>query len=459
VKGRNTSPHLFLNPSVYFGVDHGVPVLRQGAHGITHKLQLGEAIALTFLNASGQRDEAAVLCSAEIVNGERWVDRVIDRYWSYFGGTSGESPDFGWLKQTNFDALEDDNAGRKRVAPQSLVWLVTLGCNRKCPYCYYKVFPHAINERHDPLDATFPKAAILGVLAEMRDIGASNLYLTGGEPLLRSDIIEILNEARLKRIRTHLSTKYPIDQSLAHQLKAAGVQSITYSLDAGERRIADGLAGNKGFFDQAVSALKAMLRVGLDPEVNTVITRLNVNKLDELAHLLVEIGVRRLAVSLFIQPPRNPSGVTNLFPIQDDDEVAALIGDLQLRWEGKLEIRLGDSAKNQGQTVDQNQPVCEVGYTELHLLPDGQATRCRYLPNETGLHLGSLKDLNIMEIWHGSKLNDLNSPSYKIYEGTECSSCDLFNSCNRRGRCFVSALQKTGSLTAPDVFCQQESIQ
>jgi len=450
---------LFLGPSVYFGVDRGVPVLRQGTEGVAHQLQLGEAVALAFLSATGQRDQAAIACAAEIENGARWVDRVIDRYWSYFDGRSARPLDFNWLKDVNFDAAADSKISRRDAAPKSLIWLVTLACNRRCPYCYYDVLPHSIQRGHTPRDATFSKTAVLRMLAEMRRIGASNLYLTGGEPLLRSDIIDILNEAQRNRIRTHLSTKYPVDQILACQLKEARVDSITYSLDAGHRRLADGLAGDKGFFDQAVGALKALSRVGLDPEVNAVATRVNINRFNELAQLLVDCGIRRLSVSLFIPPPTHRTATEKLTPAQDDSQMIARIRELKARWSGELEIRLGDSARNRSATFDSTQPVCEVGYSELHVLPNGQACRCRYMPNETRLLLGSLEELTIMDIWRGEPLNVLSSPSRSMYQGTACESCRSFNRCNSRGRCFASALQNTGKLAAPDSFCQMGSIQ
>jgi pyrroloquinoline quinone biosynthesis protein E len=448
---------LFLDPSVYFGVDQGVPVLRRGKYGLSHKLQLGEAVALTYLNAIGRREEAADACAVEIANGDRWVDRVIDRYWSYFGGTQGKSADFDWLNQINFDTFEYSKVSRKNAAPESLVWLVTLACNRHCPYCYYQVHPHAVSIRYGPRDATYPKPAIMRMLAEMQRIGASKLYLTGGEPLLRKDIIEILSEAQRKRIRTYLSTKYPIEQKLANQLKEVNVESITYSLDAGDKRLADGLAGNKGFFEQSVTALRALRYAGLDPEVNAVATRVNIDRLDQLAQLLVDNGIQRLSISLFIPPPRYSSALAKLRPVQDDTQINTLISDFQVRWKGELEIRLGDSAQNHSVTFEANQPVCEVGYSELHVLPNGQASRCRYLPNETRLHLGSLEEMSIMDIWCGVKLNNLNSPSRQMFDGTACAACHLFSNCNSRGRCFASALQRTGDLIAPDVFCTRGS--
>lgn len=450
---------LFLAESTKLTVENGTPFLRHANSKVCHRLQLGEAIALSFLGAVGRENDASTACAEHIVGGAMWVDYVIDRYWSYLGGDSPRTLDFGWLDEVEFGTLAFAKPGRRNAAPQALVWLVTLACNRRCPYCFYEVTPHGVGCSDGPADATFSTAAVFRMLAEMQDIGTAELYLTGGEPLLRRDLIDILAEADRRRVKTYLSTKYPIDQSLANRLTDANIYSITYSLDAGSSRIADALTGDKGFYSEAIRALEALNKAGLDPEVNAVLTRANADRLDDLAGLLVDCGVARLSISLFIPPvPTRPS--TNaLTPVQDDAALILMVRDLAHRWSGQIDIRLGDSGQNVDAAPDFDHPVCEVGFTEMHVLPNGTATRCRYLPAEKALEIGSLENLTIMDIWRGASLGALVSPPRSDYEGTACATCASFQSCNDRGRCYVSALQSHGTLSGPDSFCRVGSGQ
>lgn len=452
---RNMAPDqkFFLSKTAELFVAEGIPVLRHMGSKVAHRLQLGEAIALAFLAAKGQREAAADACAAEIDDGAKWVDHVIDRFWSYLGGDQQVPLDFTWLNAVDFDALSTARTERQQAAPHALVWLVTLACHRRCPYCFYKVSPHPAGSNSDPSDAIFSKPAIFRMLTEMGVVGASDLYLTGGEPLLRSDLVSILAEASQHRIRTHLSTKFLIDPSLARLLQEAGLHSITYSLDAGDSQLADKLSGSKGFFNEAVLSLTALSKAGLDPEVNAVLLRPNLDQLDALAQVLVDCGVRLLSVSLYMPPPnKRPSNLAT-DPDQNPAALTAIINEARERWASKLCIRLGDTGKNLNFSADARRTVCDVGFSELHVLPDGTVTRCRYLPSEKSLHIGSLEQQSIMEIWIAPPIRTLNAPSPSAYATTACASCKAFEACNERGRCYVSALQKNGRLAGPDAFC------
>jgi len=449
---------LFFASSTRLRVVRGQPVLGRRGSPVEHRLQLGEAIALTFLSSLGRRGPAASACAEHLNEAGDWVDRAIDRYWSYLGGDAARPLDFGWLDQVDFEALSRPPASRRQSAPHALVWLVTLGCNRRCPYCFYDVFPHQVGQRGAPADATFSRAAVFRMLAEMQDIGASDLYLTGGEPLLRPDLVDLLIEADRRRVRTHLSTKYPIDAGLAGRLAASKLTSITYSLDAGDPRTADGLAGDKGFLPQALRALEGLVDAGFDPEVNAVVTRANEDHMDQLARVVSDLGVRRLALSAFMPPPFARRNAAALAPTRNDTALVSLVDDLAARWAHALDIRLGDSGQNATRTGGAERPVCEVGYSELHVLPGGGATRCRYLPEVAALEVGTLERHTLMDVWNGSHLGDLTFTSRPAYAGTACASCGSFDRCNDRGRCFVSALQTSGSMMAPDGFCKAAGV-
>jgi MoaA/NifB/PqqE/SkfB family radical SAM enzyme len=91
------------------------------------------------------------------------------------------------------------------------------------------------------------------------------------------------------------------------------------------------------------------------------------------------------------------------------------------------------------------------------MLPDGRATRCRYLPDRDDLVIGSLADQSIVEVWDGARLRELNGPPRDRYAATACHGCGGFDGCHARGRCYFTALAATGRLHAPDAFCGREA--
>ncbi|VAW71967.1 hypothetical protein MNBD_GAMMA12-2979 [hydrothermal vent metagenome] len=451
---------LYFSEHASLTIKEGFPILSSTLSPVYHTLQLGEAIALTFLAAYGNEQQTSEACADNIPDGRSWLNHVIEQYWSYLGGRQARNLSFDWLDGVNFNQLESANSllfSRKRASPLAVVWLVTLACNRQCPYCFYEITPWSSNNKKNPNDASFSYHRVVSMLQEMQRVGASELYLTGGEPLLRHDLVELISVATSHRIKTFLSTKYPIDNQLATDLYNAGVGFITYSLDAGNEKSADGLAGSKGFFQDSIQSLNALVETNLNFEVNTVVTKPNEDILEELIAFLVSLSVPRVSLSTYIQPTFH-QGQDNLTPALNADNLISLVGDLSEKWKGKIEIRVGDSASNTSGQGCTDKNVCEVGYSELHVLPNGMASRCRYLPNDSNLNLGSLEQKTVMEIWHGNSLQQFNEPDRTLYDPSSCYSCNEFEQCNQRGRCYVSALNRYNTHFAPDHFCLHELI-
>src|SRR5262249_14705813 len=151
---------------------------------------------------------------------------------------------------------------KQEAAPDAVTWMVTLGCNRKCPYCFFDVFDFDGRIPGSPPDATFPLEDSVRMVQEMARIGAADLYLTGGEPLLRRDLTEVIQEATRVRVRTHIATKYSVSPELARRLADAGLSSVTVSLDDARPNMASALAGSPGYFDEALRTIRNLMQVG-----------------------------------------------------------------------------------------------------------------------------------------------------------------------------------------------------
>jgi len=449
---------LFLQEDVSLSIrDESVVLGREGVP-VAHVLGIGEALALAWLASTGDYDYAAEACGECLPNGEQWVERVVDRYWTYLGDGPARPLDSLWLERIvsshpAFPILPMSNV-KQEAAPASITWMVTLGCNRKCPYCFFTIFHHAADSVTGPPDATFPLTDAVRMVREMARIGTADLYLTGGEPFLRPDLPEIIEEAHRVRVRTHAVTKYLISPALATRLARAGITSVTVSIDDSRPREAAALAGAPGYLAEATQTVRTLADAGIAVDVNAVLTKINVDHLEMLASYVADLNVTRLKISPFSLPyPSRPPAER----LMTDARVETHVARLQELFDGRLNIELGGEADPTSEVACGSSIVCEIGTRALDVLPDGSVSRCHYLPGVPVLKVGSLCTQSIVEVWNGSRLRALSQPGRDAYEGTACFSCGGHDACNARGRCYVSALQNTTRLHAPDDFCTREA--
>jgi MoaA/NifB/PqqE/SkfB family radical SAM enzyme len=460
---------LRLQRDVRVAVGPDGPVLCREGVPVAHRLQVAEALALSFLDGFGRADMAAATLSdcLEADVGPALIQRVTQRYHCYIeeadaplegGETDGglgleiePAVNIAWLRALGHCAPRPVRA----AAPEAITWLVTLGCNRRCPYCFYDVTFHAAEAPDSPADASLPQAQAVSMVREMGRIGAADLYLTGGEPLLRQDLVEIIAEASAARVRTHIVTKYLIEAPLARRLADAGVHRVTVSLDDARPGRAAALAGARNYLAEATRTVRALLEAGIRVEVNCVVTRLNQDGLEQLAEHLIDLGVEIFKLGTYTPPPSGrPPGQRLLPGPAMGAGLPAVIRALQDRFGGKLRVESSGS-----QLPDEspcgNELVCDVGVHALDVLPDGSVTRCRYLPGHQALIVGSVREQSLLDIWNGVPLRRLIEPDRDVFAGSACHGCEGVAGCNARGRCYFTALQRSGRLHAPDAFCRK----
>ncbi|MFN0152327.1 MAG: GTP 3',8-cyclase MoaA [bacterium] len=166
---------------------------------------------------------------------------------------------------------------------------VTQNCNLACTYC----LPDGKTgfTPHDNFLSADHFVRLVSVFAEM---GIERVRLTGGEPLLRKDILEIVSGIRaLPQIRTiHLSTNGVLLEKLARPLQAAGVSGVNISIDTLDPELFVRMAG-EDFLGRVLSGLDAAIEAGMAPvKVNAVILRgVNEDDIERVADLSARLPV------------------------------------------------------------------------------------------------------------------------------------------------------------------------
>ncbi len=168
------------------------------------------------------------------------------------------------------------------------LWLVlelTYRCPLKCPWCSNPVDYDGCNGKE------LSTAEWKRVLKEGRELGALQLGFTGGEPMLRDDLEELVGEASRLGYYTNLITSgVGVNETRLAALKAAGLNQIQLSIQSSDRELTDRLVGARAF-DLKIEVAKMMKRHGFPMVLNVPVFRQNVDQTAEILAMAEDIGV------------------------------------------------------------------------------------------------------------------------------------------------------------------------
>lgn len=182
-------------------------------------------------------------------------------------------------------------------APLLVYWEVTRACDLACRHC-----------RADAMATPWPgelsREEGLALLAEVRRFGdpPPHLVLTGGDPLKRPDLFELIDAATELGLAVSLSPAATplLTPTVIGRLAAAGVASLSLSLDGSDAARHDRLRGVPGVFEATLAAAAAASAVGLPLQVNTLVTADTVDDLPAVYERLVGMGIVRWSLFFLI---------------------------------------------------------------------------------------------------------------------------------------------------------------
>jgi MoaA/NifB/PqqE/SkfB family radical SAM enzyme len=187
------------------------------------------------------------------------------------------------------------------IGPIKAVWEVLNICNARCRTC------DRWKEKSDPTILSTGEGKNL--IQQLAEAGVLNLTFTGGEPLLRKDIYELVAFAKQHRLSTSLySNGLLINARRARDLIDSGLDLIYISLDGSTPALNDHLRGISGYFDLAMKGIESLksLRNNSHPKifVAVTITRQNVHDLENMARLVKVSGLDGLSLQLALHAPK-----------------------------------------------------------------------------------------------------------------------------------------------------------
>lgn len=175
-------------------------------------------------------------------------------------------------------------------SPFGLLAELTYRCPLACPYCSN---PLNLADYREELTT----GEWLRVLTEAADLGVLQCHLSGGEPLLRHDLVELVAHAHTLGLYTNLITSaLGFSRARAEQLRAAGLDHVQVSIQADEPAASDRIAGIPSF-RRKVEAMGLVKELGWPLTVNVVLHRHNIDRVADVLALAEKVGADRLELA------------------------------------------------------------------------------------------------------------------------------------------------------------------
>ena len=300
--------------------------------------------------------------------------------------------------------------------------------------------------------------AILGSLAGQGR--PPMVVFSGGEPLMRKDLPELLGFAKEKGIPFAIATNGAlVDAAMTKMLASYGPHRISVSLDGAIPATHDNFRGQKGSFEKAVNALKLFRGAGIPTQINCSISTNNVAERDAIVRLSSELGAAALHFFLLV-----PVGCGAELPdamrlgAENYEEFLGWLFETQKKF--PFEIR-ATCAPHQTRIVRQKVAAsspefagraammrgCLAGSAIAFISHKGEVFPCGYLP----VPAGDLKKQNFWEIWENSEVfKTISDPA--ALKG-KCGICEFRVIC---AGCRARAFGTTGDYMGEEPYCLYE---
>jgi radical SAM protein with 4Fe4S-binding SPASM domain len=279
--------------------------------------------------------------------------------------------------------------------------------------------------------------------------------LTGGEPMERDDIYELVRHGRRLGLRMAMATcGYLIDDESIAGLKEAGIMVLSFSLDGSGAETHDKIRQAEGAFDAAIKAAEIARRAGMTFQINTTISKINIDEVAGIVELAKRLGAHCFNAFILVPAGR---GAEMADAILDPVEYEVLLNELLgLKLESGIEVRVTCGP--------QFARVCEqarakklldsvsgcIGGTGFGFISyRGDVQTCGFLDISAGNLIEN--GFDFAKIWRESEfLNEIRDPS--SYKGA-CGICEYLRFC---GGCRARAYAICGDYLAADPICQHQ---
>lgn len=342
--------------------------------------------------------------------------------------------------------------------PYVISWNLTYRCNLACEHCYLDAGGSPLVQSEAFADRSeLSTDECRKVIDEISAFAPEALLiLTGGEPLLRRDIVPIIRHAAASELWVVVGTNgVSITETLARLLQKEGVRGLALSLDALDAARHDGFRRVRGAWNNTVNGARILHQVGLPFIVQTTVGAHNREELKQIAEFAYsELGAKVWNLYFLVQTGRGEF-VSDIAP-EEYDGVLAQLSEIQKSFQGRMVVnaKCAPHYIKQLYAEDPQSPFlksysggvggCPAGSHYMGIRPNGDATPCPYLP----VFGGNLRSQSLSEIWRESE--SFRRIRQRTQLGGRCGECEFSGHC---GGCRARAYGVHGDMMAEDPLC------
>jgi len=310
--------------------------------------------------------------------------------------------------QNHQDELRQAVLNARPFKPLYVKMKVFYGCNLRCEMC---------NHWRDTREPPIPSKRFKEVFQELADLGTKKIHISGGEPMLRPQIPEMIEQATALGIKVTMTTNGTlIDKVKAKRLVEGGLRGVNISIDSPIRKMHEKIRGVEGSFKATIKAVQLFRRYKhkgkLTIRINTVVSRTNYQTLETLPDVAHELGadginlipvddhcgeilsMRKKDIALFnseIAPKIAERALALGLMVSDDDAFPFGRTD--------SEVRLGRAGRYAFGFYDTH--PCYAPWTHSLIDFNGNVYVC-CMTRERIPPLGNIKHQSFREIWEGA---------------------------------------------------------
>lgn len=324
-------------------------------------------------------------------------------------------------------------------APLYIAWEATHRCNARCLHCYSSSGPDKLESEEMTTEAA------KNMISDLADAGVLVFAFSGGEPLIRKDIYQLIHHAASNGMVVNLASNGAlINEKSADKLIEAGVRSVTISLDGPDAETHDHFRQHPGLFRLCIRAIRILVKKGIRVVVSFTPARWNYAKGREVVELAYSLGASAVNMSEYVPAGRGTREMA--LPPDLLHEVLLEWIDMRREYEGKMQIIWHDCRAALLVPPEERDKYsgCGAGKLTARIMTDGSLTACVFLANPAG----NLNETPFREIWNNSPV--LDAIRNRDLIGGNCLSCSFKSTC---GGCRAVSMAYYGNPLMGDPSC------
>ncbi|GAB6175864.1 heme b synthase [Desulfobaculum senezii] len=334
-----------------------------------------------------------------------------------------------------------------------IAWEITRSCNLACKHC--RAEAHT-----EPYPGEFSTEEAKALIDTFPETGSPIIIFTGGEPMMRKDWPELVRYAKSKDLRCVMAPNGTlITEESAKEMKAAGIERVSISIDGPDAASHDEFRGVPGAFEASMRGIEYLKKAGLEFQINTTVTKGNLGMFRDIFQLCEDLGAVAWHIFLLVPTGRAAEIGEEIITAAEYEDVLNWFYDFRKTTDMQLKATcaphyhriLRQRAKEEGIPVtfenfglDAVSRGCLGGVGFCFISHTGQVQPCGYLD----LDCGNVRDTPFPEIWANSKhFNEFRNQ--KCFEG-KCGVCEYHKVC---AGCRARAYTMNGSHLAEEPLC------